>query len=294
MSGTHTNSFNSDSKLKVSLILNTAFTLFEFIAGILSGSLALISDAGHNLTDTLSIVISIFGNKVAQREANPEHSYGYGRASILTALLNAFILILLAFYIFYEAAHRIFSHPHEVAGQTIMLVAFIGILVNGTMAFILSKNKKDLNVKSTFINMAMDVVALVGTLIAGFLITITHQSIIDPIISIFIGIMLLYGAFRVAREAVHVLLEGIPEGMDVEKVKEVIRNTPKVKGVDDMHLWAISSHYSALSCHIVIEDCDVEESIKIVRSIKEELKEKFHIEHATIETELTECPPEKN
>ncbi len=293
MSDIHHNAANSDTKLKVSLVLNTAFTIFEFIVGILSGSLALLSDAGHNLTDTLSIIISIFGNKVAQREANPEHSYGYGRASILTALLNAGILVLLAFYIFYEAAHRIFSHPREVSGLTIMMVALVGILVNGTIAFILSKDKKDLNVKSTFINMAFDAIALVGTLIAGFLISMTHQSVIDPIISIFIGIMLLYAAFRVAREAVHVLLEGIPEGMDVEKVKELIRTTPKVKGVDDMHLWAISSHYAALSCHIVIEDCDVQESIKIVKSIKDKLKEKFHIEHATIETELTECTPEK-
>src|SRR5581483_858841 len=120
-----------------------------------------------------------------------------------------------------------------------------------------SKNKKDLNIKSTYINMAFDAVALVGTLLAGFLITLTHLSIIDPIISIFIGGILLFAAYKVAREAVHVLLEGIPEGMDHEKVKELIRNTPKVKGVDDMHIWAISSHYAVLSCHVAIEDCDV-------------------------------------
>ncbi len=291
MSGMHNQNSSSDNKLKISLVLNTSFTIFEFIVGILSGSLALISDAGHNLTDTLSIIISLFGSKVAQPEANSEHSYGYGRASILTALLNAFILIALAFYIFYEAAHRIFSHPKVVDGQTIMLVAIIGILVNGSIAYILSKNKKDLNVKSAYMNMLLDAVALVGTLIAGFLITITHQSIIDPIVSIFIGLLLLHGAYGVAREAVHILLEGVPEGMDSKKVKESIMKTPKVKGVDDIHIWAISSHYAALSCHIVIEDCDVQESMKIVKAIKEELKENFHIEHATIETELTECLP---
>jgi len=288
-----TDNHHSSNKLKVSLVLNTAFTIFEFVVGILSGSLALISDAGHNLTDTLSIVISLFGNKVAQREANEEHSYGYGRSSILTALLNAFILIVLALYIFYEAAHRIFSHPKIVEGQTIMIVAAIGIVVNGTIVYVLSKNKKDLNIKSTYMNMLLDAVALVGTLIAGFLITITHQSIIDPLTSILIGVLLLHGAYGVAREAVHVLLEGTPEGLDIEKIKDLIKQSSKVKGVDDMHVWAISSHYAALSCHIVIEDCDIEESVKITKQIKQELKEKFDIEHATIEAELTECPPDK-
>ena len=293
MSEAYNHHSNSSNKLKISLVLNTAFTIFEFVVGILSGSLALISDAGHNLTDTLSIIISLFGNKVAQREANEEHSYGYGRSSILTALLNAFILIALALYIFYEAAHRIFSHPKIVEGQTIMIVAAIGIVVNGTIAYVLSKNKKDLNIKSTYMNMLLDVVALVGTLIAGFLITITHQSIIDPLASILIGVLLLHGAYGVARDAVHVLLEGTPEGMDIEKIKDLIEQSPKVKAVDDMHVWAISSHYAALSCHIIIEDCDIEESVRITKQIKQELREKFDIEHATIEAELTECPPDK-
>jgi len=290
MSETHDAS-NLDKNLKTGLILNSGFTIFEFIVGTLSGSLALISDAGHNLTDSLSILISIFGNRIAQRKANPEHSYGYGRASILTAFVNAFILITLALYIFYEAAHRIYSHPREVQGTTIMIVAAVGIVVNGTIAYILSKNKKDLNVRSTFVNMAMDVVALVGTLIAGFLIVITKQSIIDPIISIFIGIMLIYGAWGVARDAIHIMLEGVPIGIDVKKVKEAIMKTAKVKNVDDMHIWAISSQYAALSCHIVIEDCDLEKSTQLVKQLKTELRERFNIEHATIETELVECPP---
>lgn len=283
---------NLDNKLKLGFLINTTFTIFEFIIGILSGSLALISDSGHNLTDSLSIIISLFANKISRRLANPEHSYGYGRATILAALFNTFILVDLALYIFYEAYNRILS-PHPVTGTTIILVSIIGIFANGAIAWILSKEKKDLNIRSVFANIFSDVIALTATLIAGILLYITKQPIIDSLIAIMIGLMLLYAALKVTRDAIHILLEGIPERIDIKKVKELIEKTHKVKGVDDMHIWAISSHYAALSCHIVIEDCDVEESTRIIKEIKDKLKQEFHIEHATIETELTECPPDK-
>lgn len=282
----------TNNSLKVGLLLNTTFTVFELAIGITSGSLALISDAGHNLTDSLSIVIAILGSKVSKRKANPEHSYGYGRATILTALLNSSILLGLAFYIFFEAYYRI-MHPQSVSGEAIFLVALIGIIINVAIALLLKKNKNDLNVRAVFMNMAVDALALAGTLVGGFFIIVTKQSVIDPLISILIGLMLLYGAWGVLRDALHVLLEGIPEGVNVEKIKGLIKNTSSVKDVDDLHIWAISSNYSALSCHIIVEDCDIEKSTKIVRQIKEELKDKFRIEHATIETELTECPPDK-
>lgn len=293
MSGSHETPTNLDNKLKLGLVLNTGFTIIEFAAGIFSGSLALTSDAGHNLTDSLSILISFFGNKISKREANEEHSYGYGRASILTALLNGVILILLAGYIFYEAIQRI-SKPEPVEGGIIMLVAFIGILVNGGVALLFKNEKADLNIRGAYVNMFFDMLASVGALFAGFLIVITGKTIFDPIISILIGILLVKSSIGVVRDAMHVLLEGVPEGVDVKKVKDAILALPKIKNVDDLHIWAISSRLSALSCHIVIEDCDMEESTKIVKQVKEDLHKNFNIEHATIETELTECPPENN
>ena len=292
MSGNHEAPKNLDNKLKLGLFLNTGFTIVEFIAGILSGSLALTSDAGHNLTDSLSILISFFGNKISKREANDEHSYGYGRASILTALLNGVILVLLAGYIFYEAFQRI-TKPEPVEGGVVMIVAFIGILINGSIALLFRKDTNDLNIRGAYVNMFFDMLASVGALIAGLLIVVTGKTIFDPIISILIDILLVKSSIEVVRDAMHVLLEGVPEGIDVKKVKSVILEIPKIKNVDDLHIWAISSHLSALSCHVVIEDCDMEESTRIVKQVKENLKHKFHIEHATIETELTECPPEK-
>ncbi len=292
MSEIHKTPTNLDNKLKLGLVLNTAFTIFEFAVGILSGSLALISDAGHNLSDSLSLLIAFFAQKVARRDANLDHSYGYGRATILSALLNGLILVLLAGYIFYEAIYRI-MHPVPVEGGLIMVVAFIGILVNGSIALIFRKNQEDLNIRGAYINMFYDTLASVGAVLAGFLIIITKQTVFDSAISILIGILLLRSSWGVVRSAMHVLLEGVPEGMSADKIKEAILNVPQIKHVDDLHIWAISSHFAALSCHVVIENCDLDESTKLVQQIKETLHDEFKIEHATIETELTECPPGK-
>ncbi len=290
MSGVH-GSQNLDNKLKIGIVLNTGFTIFEFSIGIMSGSLALISDAGHNLTDSLSLLISYFGNRVAKKDANEEHTYGYGRATILTALLNAVILLSLSIFIFYEAYQRILN-PEPVQGILVALVAFVGICVNGAIAFIFYKEQSDLNLKSAYINMLFDALASVGALIAGILIIFTKMTIFDPIASIIIGLFVLRAGWSVVRDAVHVLLEGVPSGVNMEKVKEaIIENNRLIKTVDDLHIWAISSQYAALSCHIVIEECDLGKSMQIVEEIKKTLKENFHIEHATIETELVECLP---
>lgn len=293
MSINHSTPANLGNKLKLGFFLNTGFTIFEFAVGIFSGSLALISDAGHNLTDSLSILIAFFAQKIASREANLDHSYGYGRATILAALLNGLILVLLAFYIFYEAWRRIMQ-PEVIQGNLVMAVAFVGILINGGIALLFRGSRADLNIKGAYINMFYDALASVGALLAGFLIVVTKLSLFDSLISILIGILLLKSSWSVVSEAIHVLLDGIPEGIDSAKVKTTILNMPKIKNVDDLHIWAISSHLSALSCHIVIEDCNLEESTRIVKQVKEKLSNMFNIEHATIETELTECPPENN
>ncbi len=285
------NSSSLDNKLKFGFVLNTGLTILEFIAGFLSGSLALISDASHNLTDSLTLLISLSANKIAKREANAEKTYGYGRATIFAAFINSAILVVLSFYIFYEAYQRILN-PKPVEGGLVALVAFIGIIVNGTIALLFIKDKDDLNVRSNYINMFFDTLSSVGALAAGVLILATSKTIFDPIIGIVIGIMLLISGAGVLKDASHILFEGVPEGIKFDEIKSIILTSPKVKNVDDLHIWAISSRYAALSCHIVIEDCDVEESVKIINQIKQELREKSKIQHSTIETELIECTPD--
>ncbi len=291
MSATHEIPPNLDAKLKLGLILNTGFTIFEFVIGILSGSLALISDAGHNLTDSLSLLIVFFATRISRKEANDAHSYGYGRATILAALINGLILVFLAIYIFYEAVRRM-MYPEPVAGGLVMIIAFVGILINGSIALLFRKNQTDLNIRGAYISMFYDTLASVGALIAGFLILLTKQTIFDSLISILIGILLVKSSWEVIRDALHVLLEGVPEGLNSKKVQEAICSIPKIKHVDDLHIWAISSHYAALSCHVTVDNCNIEESTKLIKHIKEMLHEKFYIEHATIETELVNCSPE--
>lgn len=282
-----------DNKLKLGMVLNAGFTAIEFSAGLLTGSLALISDAGHNLTDSLSLLITFFAQKIARREANVEHTYGYRRATILAALINGLLLFLLALYIFYEAYQR-FLNPEPVNGGIIAIVALIGLVINLSVAYLFKNETHDLNIKSAYLNMLFDALASLGALIAGVLIYFTGMTIFDPLISIIIGIMLIRSSFGVAREAIHVLLEGVPAGVNTEKVKQQIMEVSHlIKNVDDLHIWSISSQHAALSCHIVIEECDMEQSIEIVSEIKERLRKHFKIEHATIETELVACLPEK-
>jgi cobalt-zinc-cadmium efflux system protein len=289
MSGSHETPENLDRNMKLGLLMNTGFTIFEFIIGFFAGSLALISDAAHNLTDSLSLLITFSATKISKKQANYDKTYGYGRATILAALINSVILLVLSIYIFYEAYQRILK-PEPVEGQLVMLVAFVGLVINGSIAYLFSKNKNDLNVRSAFLNMALDALASVGALIAGLIIFLTNKTIFDPIISIVIGIMLLYSGWSVIKDALHVLLDGVPEGINVHKVKQAILDITGVRGLDDLHIWALSTKEAALSSHLIIKNCSLEQSLKIKDEVKEMLHDKFDIEHATIETELTEGP----
>ena len=257
----------------------------------MAGSLALISDASHNLTDSLSIVIAFGGERISKRQANDSKSYGFGRVSIITALINGLLLFGVAAYIFYEAYLRILN-PEPVKGGLVAIVALVGIFINGAVALLFYKDKDDLNVRSTYLNMAFDTLSSVGALIAGLIILFTGNSLADPIIGILIGCMLVYSAYGVVRDALHILLEGTPKDIDTKEVQKLIEEFDHVKAVDDLHIWSISSGYLALSCHIVIDEANASVSIKQVKKIKEALLKKYKIQHATIETELEHCDPE--
>lgn len=289
MSGQHVTPPNLDNKLKLGFVLNSSFTILEFFIGILSGSLALISDAAHNLTDSLSLLVSFFATKVAKKQANQNQTYGYGRATVLAAVINSMILLGLAAYIFTEAFAR-FQDPQPVEGGLVIAVASVGIIINGFIAYMFFKSRGDLNIRSAFLNMAMDTLASVGALAAGFIILLTGNTLADPIISIIIGCMLLYGGWSVIKSALHLLFEGVPEGTDIPAIRRAVLAVPGVKGMDDLHVWALSTTSAAFSCHLVIEDSSLRESILLKDKIKRLLSEKFSIEHATVEIELTAGP----
>ena len=280
---------NLNSKLKFGILLNTLFTIVQFTTGIISGSLAVISDAGHNLTDSLSLVISFYAQKISNRKSNPDKTFGYGRATIISALINSIILIALAIYIFYEAYTR-FQHPQEVSGVLIAIISFFGVLINGGIALMFRNNTDDLNMRSAFLSMAFDTLASVGALIAGIVIYFTHFYVIDTIVSIIIGLMLLFSAWGVLKDALHILFEGTPRGLNFEKVKKDIFDAfPEITNVDDLHIWSISSNKTALSCHITVEKSDIQKSVEMVKEVKKILHDRFEIEHSIIEIELNAC-----
>lgn len=282
-------SINLNSKLKFGILLNTAFTISQFIVGIISGSLAVISDAGHNLTDSLSLVISFFAHKMSGKKSTPDKTYGYGRATIISALINSVILISLAIYIFFEAYIRIFQ-PQEVSGSLIAIISFVGILVNGSIALMFRNSIKDLNMRSAFLSMAFDTLASIGALIAGVIIYFTHFYIIDAIVSIIIGLMLLFSAWGILKDSLHILFEGTPRSLDVENVKkDIFEAFPEIINVDDLHIWSISSNKIVLSCHITVEKTDMQKSVEIVKVVKKILYDRFDIDHSTIEIEIGPC-----
>lgn len=286
MSHSHNHESN-DRSIKLGLVLNTLFTIVEFFFGAITGSLALVADATHNLTDTFTLTVSYMANKLARRKANTSKTYGYGRATILAALLNALVMLGVAAFIVTEAIQRL-NRPHPVDGGIVAIVASVGILINGYIAFILYKNRKDLNMRSAFIDMAFDALSSLGAVIAGIFILLTGVVWVDSLIGFIIAALLVFNTFKIIGEAIHILLEGIPKDINIVAINELISSTDKVLSVDDMHVWAIRSGYNALSCHIVIANEDLLHSREIVVSIKQKLKTDFNIQHATIEVEFEE------
>ncbi len=277
-----------DGSIKFGLILNSLYTVVEFAFGIFTGSLALIADATHNLTDTFTLTVSFIANRIAKREANERKTFGYGRATILAALLNATVMLAVAGFIIFEAIQRL-QHPTEIEGGIVAIVASVGIVVNGSIAYILSKNRKDLNMRSAFIDMAFDALSSLAAVVSGLIIYFTGAKYIDSIVGLIIAALLLYNTLKILKEAVQILLEGTPVDIDIAAVTDAISGTEKVMKVDDMHVWAIRSGYNALSCHIVIDEKQLPQSREIVEAIKTKLRKDHDIQHATIEVELEDC-----
>ena len=279
---------HTEKGIKFGLVLNTLYTIVEFAFGIFTGSLALIADASHNLTDTLTLSVSFVANRIARRKANDARTFGYGRATILAALLNSVIMLGVAGFIIFEAVQRL-THPQAIEGGLVALVASVGIAVNGSIAIVLYKQRSDLNMRSAFIDMAFDALSSLGAVIAGVAILLTGVQWVDSLVGLLIATLLVYNTIKILREALSILLEGTPRGVNIDEVKNTILAVDKVLQVDDMHVWTIRSGYNALSCHVVISEEELSSSRKTVEAIKDKLLRDCNIHHATIEVEFEEC-----
>ena len=258
------------------------------VTGLRSHSLALLSEAGHNLTDFGALLLSLVAVYFQSRPPSLTHTYGYHRAGVLAALLNAGALVAISFLIFYEAVRRI-EQPQMVHASTMIWVAATGVLTNGAIALMLYRTHRDVNVRSALLHEIGDTLSTAAVIFGGWAIFATGQFWIDSALSFGIGALVLWSSFGIMRETLNILLEGTPRGMKLARVEAAIREIAGVNDVHDLHVWSIGSETSALSCHISIADIPPSASERILRDVKQRLRHDFRIDHTTIQFEHAVC-----
>jgi cobalt-zinc-cadmium efflux system protein len=273
----------SHRSLLLALCLTLSFALIEAVAGWWSGSLALLSDAGHMVTDSLALGLAALAAILARRRPSARHSYGWGRAEILAALFNALVMIALIAVISAEAVHRL-KNPGSVEGAAVMLVALIGLLINLAAAWLLSGAHENLNVRAALLHVLGDLLGSVAALVSGAVIMLTGWTTIDPLLSLLIVALILVSAVRILHEALHTLMEGVPRHLDLEQIGYAIAGTDGVMSVHDLHIWSLSASRVALSAHIVVQDLG--KWPKVLTHVRDLLAKDYGIEHVTLQPEL--------
>ena len=278
----------TQSVLRISLFVTLAYIAVTFIAGLRAHSLALLSEAGHNASDFLALLLSFAAVYFQSRPADPTRTFGYQRAGVLAAFINAATLILISLWIGFEAVHRL-SAPVTVEPRTMMIVAAAGVLMNGVIAALLWGVARDVNMRSAFIHMAGDTLSTAAVIAGGFGILLTGQNWIDPVLSMVIAALILWSSIDIVRETLNILLEGTPRGMSLGKIRDGMESVEGVINVHDLHVWSLGSQSHALACHVQINDIPPSESNCILLKINALAKEDFHIHHTTIQFEHVGC-----
>jgi cobalt-zinc-cadmium efflux system protein len=278
----------SGSRLGLALGLAVGVLLIELAGGLLSHSLALLSDAGHVLTDVFALGLAWFAVEQSKRPADKRRSYGYHRVSILAAFVNAITLIVIVLAIAFEAVRRLIN-PEQVQGGLVIATALVAIAVNAFVLLTLRGQGANLNIRAATLHVTGDVAASAGVVIAGAVILLTGWLYIDPLLSLAIAALIAYGAWGIVRETVNLLMEGTPRDVDLAAVSAEITGAKLVTGLHDLHVWALSSDEMALSCHIVIDDTSLGDAEHVVRDLEGRLCDLFAIGHTTIQVES--CHP---
>src|SRR6266478_5809381 len=284
----HSPSERTSRVLRVSLFVTLAYLVLLVVAGIRAHSLALLSAAGHNLSDFFALLLSLFAVYLQSRPPSSTATYGYHRAGVLAALVNAASLVAVSFLIFYEAFRRLQAPQHVHAGVMIG-VAAAGVVMNGVIALLLYRSGRDVNIRSAFLHEICDTLSTAAVIVGGWAILTTGQNWIDSALSFGIGALILWSGFGIVRETLNILLEGTPRGIKLEQVEVAMRGIEGVNDVHDLHVWNIGSETRALSCHISIADIPPSVSERILRDLKECLRHDFQISHTTIQFENVDC-----
>lgn len=280
----HSHGHNQNKKaLLISFLFIFTFMIVEVIGGIVTNSLALLSDAGHMLSDAAALGLSLAAFYIGEKASDKGKTYGYKRFEILAAFINGITLILVSLYIFWEAYHRFIDTPMVSPGM--MVIAIIGLVVNIIVAWILMRGdtEHNLNVRSAFLHVLGDMLGSVGAIAAGLLIYFFNWNLADPIASVMVAILIVISGWRVTKDSIHILMEGSPKGIDTEDVKNSLAAIPGVIEVHDLHVWCITSEFTALSCHVVVGN-EVNRDTILLR-LSAFLEEEFGIHHSTIQVE---------
>jgi cobalt-zinc-cadmium efflux system protein len=281
-------------RLRLAFILSAVILLAEVVGGLASGSLALLADAGHLLTDIFSLGLAWFAAVQALRPADARRTYGYHRIGILVALINAVALVVIAVFIAFEAYRRL-STAQPVDGTIMLAVAAVALVVNGFVAFNLSgAGGHNLNVRSALLHVIGDAAASAGVIAAGAAIAVTSVYQLDPLVSVLIAVLICVGAWRIIGQAVRILMEATPASMNMAEMVRQILHVPGVKDVHDLHVWSISSDMTALSCHVLMEDRRTSEVAATLAQMKGLLHQRFNVCHSTIEVECEGCEIDNN
>ncbi len=284
----HTNGANKKT-LMISFIIITGYMIVEAIGGFITNSLALLSDAGHMLSDSISLGVALLAFTFGAKVANYNKTYGYKRFEILAAVFNGVTLVLIAIYIFYEAIQR-FQHPPEIASTGMLIIASIGLLVNIFVAWIMMRGgdvEENLNMRGAYLHVISDMLGSIGAVAAALLIMFFGWGWADPLASVIVAALVLRSGYRVTKSGLHVLMEGTPQNVDVAGVIQTIQKTAGIQSVHDLHIWTITSGLNALSCHAVVDDrMTISESERLLHQIEHDLEHQ-NVHHMTIQLEAS-------
>ena len=265
-----------------------AYVVVTFVAGLRAHSLALLSESGHNVSDFLALALSFVAVYFQSRPANDSKTFGYQRAGVLAAFVNAATLIFISLWIGFEAIHRL-SSPVTVQPKLMMIVAAAGVVMNGVIAALLWGVARDVNMRSAFLHMAGDTLSTAAVIAGGFGILLTGQSWIDPVLSLLIAALILWSSIGIVRETLNILLEGTPRGVSLSQIRADMEKVEGVINVHDLHVWALGSQSSAMACHVTIDDIPPSESACILVKLNHVLHDHHHISHTTVQFEHIEC-----
>ncbi|CAG0948750.1 Cadmium, cobalt and zinc/H(+)-K(+) antiporter [Anaerolineae bacterium] len=286
---------HTNPQLERRFVLALGISLIVFLAelggGFWTGSLALLSDSAHVFLDVFALALSYIALRVAALPADDRHTYGWHRLEVFAALANGVTLLAITVGIFYEAWERL-QNPAPIHSVEMLAIAVIGLVANLGVARLLHDHHDDLNTRSAFLHVVGDALASVGVIVGGIIILLTGWYFVDPLISVFIGIVIIAGSYRVLRSSLHILFEGTPEGIAIGDVARAMGNVASVQDVHDLHLWSICSGYPALSAHVLVADASCDATTMQLVSLKQTLAERFNIQHTTIQFETTNCGQE--